>query len=251
MEFGNFERSALSERIVERLLSLIEERELQPGDKLPPERELASVMGVSRPPLREALRALSMMNVLEIRQGDGTYVTSLEPSLLVEHLDFVFSLDDSTFLELLQARKILEVGIVGIAVQQITDEEIAGLEACLQKCIEGLEDHQAFLRADLELHEKIADAARNPILNRFMVATGRLGLASRRRTVEIPGVPEQALEDHRAIVRALKMRDAEAAQRAMLQHLDKLEQQLRQLGPDEEPVTRGEVISGGERRTTA
>ncbi len=229
MEFGTFEKRVLPEQISARLLSLIKERSLRPGDKLPPERELAAMMEVSRPSLREALQALSILNVIEIRQGNGTYVTSLEPGLLVEHLDFVFSLDDSTFLELLEARKILEVGIVVLAAQRITDDEIAGLEACLAKAHESVEDYQAFLQADLELHERIAEAARNPILTRIMATVSQLGIASRRRTVEIPGVPEQVLVDHRAIVVALKTRDPEAARQAMLQHLNNVEQYLRKV----------------------
>src|SRR5512146_521879 len=92
--FGPFEKDVLPKKIATRLLSLIKEKHLRPGDKLPPERELAVMMQVSRPSLREALRALSIINIIEIRQGDGTYVTSLEPELLIEPLDFVFSLDD-------------------------------------------------------------------------------------------------------------------------------------------------------------
>lgn len=228
MTFGTFEMRALSEEIVARLLSLIKEKELRPGDKLPPERELAATMQVSRPSLREALRALAIMNIIEIRQGDGTYVTSLDPELLVEHLDFVLSLDDSTFLTLFEARKIMEVGIVALAVQRITDEEIEELEACLSKSIEAVEDHEAFLQADVELHEKIVKAAQNPILSRFMASISRLGLASRRRTVEIPGVPRQSVEDHQAIVKALKARDPETARQAMLRHLNNVQERLKQ-----------------------
>lgn len=226
MAFGTFAKRALSEKIVARLLSLIKEKELGPGDKLPPERELAATMQVSRPSLREALRALSIMNVVEIRQGDGTYVTSLEPELLTEHLGFVFSLTDSTFLELFEARKIVEPDIAAIAAQRITDEENTELEVCLAKSIENIEDHQAFVEVDIELHERITKAARNPILNRFMASIGQLSRASRSRTVELPGVPQQSVEDHRTIVMALKARDPEAARQAMLQHLNNVEQKL-------------------------
>jgi GntR family transcriptional repressor for pyruvate dehydrogenase complex len=221
-----FERSALAEQICARFLSLIEEGHLRPGDKLPPERELAATMRVSRPSLREALRALSVINVVEMRQGDGTYVTSLEPALLVEHLDFVFSLDDSTFLQLLEARKALEPGIAAAAAGRISDKEIAELEACLERTLASMEEPAAFLQADLELHARIAAAAQNPILNRFMAIIGRLGEASRQRTVEIAGIRQQTVSDHRAIVLALKARDPAGAHQAMLQHLDHIQQQL-------------------------
>jgi GntR family transcriptional repressor for pyruvate dehydrogenase complex len=229
MSFGSIKKSAIAEEILARLLDLIKERELRPGDKLPPERELAAMMDVSRPSLREALRALSIMNIIEIRQGDGTYVTSLEPELLVEHLDFVFALDDSTFVQLFEARKILEVGIVALAAQRITAEQIAELEACLARSVENTDDPQAFLETDLELHNLITRAANNPILSRMMASISQLGLASRSRTTAIPGVVQKTVDDHRAIVAALKARDADAARQAMLDHLNNVEARLKQL----------------------
>lgn len=237
MIFGTFEKDVLPEKIVARILSLIKEKQLGPGDKLPPERELAVMMQVSRPSLRTALRALALMNIVEIRQGDGTYVTSLDPESLIEPLEFVFSLDNSTFLELLQARKILEVGIAELAAQQITDEEITGLEACLVRSVELVEDHEAFLQTDRELHARITEASRNPILTRFMQSISQLDLAGRRRTADIPGMTVQSLEDHRIIVAALKARDPETARQAMLQHLCNVEQKFKQVVPSEDLAT--------------
>jgi len=233
MSFGTFKKSAISEDITARLLAMIKEGELKAGAKLPPERELAEIMKVSRPSLREALRALSIMNIIEIRQGDGTYVTSLEPELLVEHLDFIFSLSDSTIIELFEARKIVEVGLAAMAAQRITDEEIEKLEDCLAHSIENVDDHTEFLKADVELHETIVEAARNTFLKRFMGSIYNLGRVSRSRTVEIPGVVEQVVEDHRAIVYALKAHDSEKARQAMLQHLNNVEARLRQLAAAE------------------
>jgi GntR family transcriptional repressor for pyruvate dehydrogenase complex len=226
MTFETIKKSALAEEITSRVLELIKEKELKPGDKLPPERELAEMMSVSRPSLREALRALAIMNVIEIRQGDGTYVGSLEPQSLVAHLDFVLSLDDSTFIQLFEARKILEVGIAGLAAKTISDEELIDLQECLDRFAEHTDDPQQLLEADLELHQLIAEAARNPILIRVMASISQLGLASRSRTIAIPGVVEQTIKDHREIVRALEKRDQAAAEQAMLAHLENVESRL-------------------------
>jgi GntR family transcriptional repressor for pyruvate dehydrogenase complex len=227
--FGAVKKNALSEDIVDRLLTLIRERELRPGDKLPPERELAVLMQVSRPSLREALRALAIMNVLEIRQGDGAYVSSLEADLLMAHLDFVFALTDTTFLELFEARKVLEPGIVAMAAVSITDDELTQLEHCYQRSLECVHNSPAFVAADVELHEIIAKAARNIILERFMSSLSQLGQVSRARTVELPGIPQQSVRDHRAIIDALRTHDAAAASQAMLRHLDNVERELKQL----------------------
>ena len=232
--YGTFKRDSLSEQIAARLLSLIREKKLHPGDRLPPERDLAAMMKVSRPSLREALRALSIMNLIEVRQGDGTYVSTLRPAeLLVEHLDLIFALEDTTYLELFEARKSLEVGIVALAAQRITPGEIAELEDCLNEARSNTEDREAFLQADVKLHSLITKAARNAILSSFMEAVSRLGDASRHRTVELPGVPSQTIEDHRAIVAALKTHDPEAARQAMLTHLNNVQQKLKSVvNPD-------------------
>lgn len=234
MTFEPFEKDVLPKKIATRLLSLVKEKQLRPGDKLPPERELAVMMQVSRPSLREALQALAIMNIIEMRQGDGTYVTSLEPELLVEPLDFVFSLNDSTLLELFEARKIVEVGIVALAAQRITAAEIQELETCLEKSLKASDNPRAFLEADLELHKRIVTAAQNPLLGRFMDSISQLGLVSRSRTTEIPGLIKQSAADHQAIVAALKAHDPEAARQAMLRHLDNVEQKLKALIPENE-----------------
>jgi DNA-binding FadR family transcriptional regulator len=223
-EFGPVERKILWEQVAEQLMDMLRDRHLRPGDKLPPERELAAMMQVSRPSLREALRALSLMNVLEVRQGAGTFVTSLETELLVEHLDFVLSLDESSLIELFEARKIVEIGIAGLAAQRITGEELAELDAGLARSQNTLHHPVDFLEADEQLHKTIIKAARNPIMSRVIDSISRLLMVSRSRTVEIAGVREQTVEDHRAIVTALKRRDPEAAREAMLQHLNNVEQ---------------------------
>ncbi len=225
--FHTVSKSAVAEDIVAQLLSMIREKKLRSGDKLPPKRDLAVMMDVSRPSLREALRTLSVMGIINLRHGSGIYVTALEPAKLVEHLDFVFSLDDSTYVQLFETRKALEPPICALAAQRITEEEIAQLEECLSRSRMGLIDYEAYLQADLDLHEIIAIAARNPLLQRFMSSLRSLGKASRKRTATLPGVVEQTIQDHQRIIQALREHQPEVAHRAMLVHLEHVEQQLK------------------------
>lgn len=224
--FQAIPKTAVAEDIVSHLLLLIREKKLRPGDKLPPERELAAMMQVSRPSLREALRTLSIMRVVELRHGSGAYITALEPATLVEHLDFVFSLDDSTYLQLFQTRKILEPGICSLAAQHITEEELTHLEDCVERSKGGPGNLEVYLQADLDLHEIITQAARNPLLNRIMASIRSLGRASRQRTSTLPGVFAQTIQDHQEIISALRAHDAQAAHQAMLTHLEHIEQRL-------------------------
>jgi GntR family transcriptional repressor for pyruvate dehydrogenase complex len=156
-------------------------------------------------------------------------VTQLDTAQLVQHLDFVFSLNDSAIMDLFDARKIVEAGIAELAAQRITDEDIDRLEDCLQKSVDSAHEPELFLHADLELHTLIATIARSPILFSFIESIHQLGLASRRRTGRLSGITGQSMNDHHLIVEALKARDPQAAREAMLAHLGNVEEKLRRL----------------------
>lgn len=227
ISYGEMAHDVLAEKIVNRLLTLIKEKHLRPGDRLPPERELALMMKVGRPSLREALRALQMMNIIANRQGSGNYITSLEPERLVEHLDIAFALDDSTYSDLFQARGIMESAIAGMAAQSITDEELRLMEESLERAAAVVGDSAAFLEADMELHDLILKAAKNRILSVFMRIINKLGMLSRRRTGEQLAIRKQTVKDHRLIVEALRRRDPRRAQEAITAHLRNVEKAMK------------------------
>src|ERR1700742_3969493 len=118
----------ITDEAIEKIKGMIVSGELRPGDRLPKESELAAELGLSRNSLREAVRALSLMRILDVRQGDGTYVTSLDPQLLLEALTFVVDFHrDDTVLEFLAVRRILEPAATAMASARITDEELDAL----------------------------------------------------------------------------------------------------------------------------
>jgi GntR family transcriptional regulator, transcriptional repressor for pyruvate dehydrogenase complex len=210
---------ALPEKLAQRILALIKEKELKAGDQLPPERELSAMLKVSRPSLREALHALKLMNIIENRQGSGTFVSLLTPEKLVEHLDIEFALDDSTYANLLQARTILEAGMVALAAENISDNEICEIERCLDEALIVIDDPETFMTRDIDLHRRIMEAAGNRIIQAFMHLIDRISIYSRRRTGDDMEVRRQAISDHREIVTALKSHDPDAARKAMIAHL--------------------------------
>jgi len=221
--FGTVTREAVPQQIVSRLLDLIQQRHLGPGDRLPAERELAAAMGVSRSSLREALRALTVLGVTEMRHGAGTYVSSLEPDLLVRHLSFVLSLSEHASDQLFEARKVVEPAMAALAAERIDDGTLDALDACVARARAAIGDADAFMETDIELHDAIRVAAGNAILGRFMESIRALGVASRRRTGARRAVHERSVEDYRAIVAALRAHDAEAASAAMHRHLENVE----------------------------
>jgi GntR family transcriptional repressor for pyruvate dehydrogenase complex len=225
-QFAVVDRSTLSEEIASRLLDLIRAERLHPGDKLPAERELAAAMHVSRPVLREALRALSIMKVVEIRQGAGTYITALEPQQLVSHLDFVFSKDPVALAQVIETRRIVEVGNVRLAAERITPDQVAALEVLLGQLRAAVGDPEAFSTLDIAFHNAVCDAAGNFLLAQFMAIIDTLAKVSRERTGASRATRDRALGDHHAIVEALRAQDADEAARAMHLHLDHVEASL-------------------------
>ena len=228
--FSVVSRSTLPEEVANRLLTLIKAQELRPGARLPAERNLAAMMDVSRPVVREALRALALMRVVDIRPGDGTYVTSLEPRQLIAHLDFVFSKDSVALAQLLEARRVVEAGNARLAAVRITEGELAAFEDLVVALDDSIDDPEQFSVLDIALHEAVCAAANNFLLGQFMNIVSTLGKVSRERTGGLRRVREAALADHRRIFDALRAHDAHAAERAMLEHLDHVEQGLQPTG---------------------
>ncbi len=224
--FAVVDRSTLPEEIASRLLDLIRAEQLRPGDKLPPERELAAEMHVSRPVLREALRALAIMNVVEIRQGAGTYITALEPQALVSHLEFVFSKDPVALAQVIETRRVIEVGNVRLAAQRITPDELAELAALLKRLRAAVDDADRFAELDITFHDAVAAAAGNFLLVQFMRIINTLGKVSRERTGAASATRRRALKDHEAILATLRAHDPAGAAAAMEAHLTHVEAAL-------------------------
>ena len=221
-------RSAAASRAVEHIQQLVQNGELAPGERLSSERELARTLGVSRSTLREAIRALIVMNILVSRHGDGTYVSSLEPELL--SAPFTFALDTRPALQehLFEARLALETACARLAAERISDVELEtldGLAATAKSVPDDLIDR------DVELHTAIARATGNPILLALMGSIGTLALESRRASAHLPGQAARSQRDHRAIIAALRRHDPEAAAAAMDRHLTSVARAMRRNAP--------------------
>lgn len=234
-EFGPVGHQALPQQIVGRLLDMVRQRHLGPGDQLPPERDLAVTMRVSRSSLREALRALAVMGVLEMRRGAGTFVSSLEPDVLVRQLGLTLSLSEASFDQLFAARLVVEPAICAMAAQNMDDETLRKLDACVQGAIDSVNDPAEFVRYDMEMHSLICATAGNALLSQFMASISSLNMASRQETGFIPGQTERTPFDHQLIVAALRARDPDAASTAMRIHLRRLRQEVQEVHEHQEP----------------
>lgn len=218
-------RGSQTDVVVDGVKQLILDGQFKPGQRLPIEPELAAMLGVSRGSLREGVRALSAMGVLESRQGSGTYVTGLEPAVLMAPLSFVVELQSrSDAVHLHSVRRILETAAARAAARVITAEQlaeaerwIADSERAIGAASAGTED---YLRADVGFHRVIAAASGNPVLEALIDALGDRTLRARLwRAVAEGSTERDSLAEHRAILDALRDGDADRAGIRMAQHL--------------------------------
>ena len=220
---------ALTDEAIEKIKQMIVTGELRPGDRLPPEMALSERLGLSRSSLREAVKALEVVRVLDVRRGDGTYVTSLEPSLLLEATSFIIDIHDSmALLDVFEVRRILEPSAVALAAPRITDAEIVELRRQLSEVgsdtpIDELVQH------DLEFHHTIATSAGNAYLTSILDGLSNSTVRARVwRGITERGSVERTLAEHERIVAALEARDIELARALTLTHISGVERWLRE-----------------------
>jgi DNA-binding FadR family transcriptional regulator len=218
-------RSAATDA-AEKIKDLITSGAFPPGAQLPPERDLCLRLSVSRPTLREAIRSLGAMGVLQSRQGAGTYVTDLASITLAEPLRFMIGLNSRSLVELADVRRLLESGAAELAARLIEDDELAQLAAVIETLRGPPLPPARMIELDARFHHIIHVAARNGLL--LALLGGMSGLADRSRSItgRQPGLLATTMRAHTRIYDALAARDAIAARRAMLEHLDEVRHAL-------------------------
>jgi DNA-binding FadR family transcriptional regulator len=217
-------RPSIGQQAAEAIKAMILSGALRPGDALPSERDLAVKLGISRPSLREAIKALAMLNVLEVRHGGGTYVTSLDPSLLAQPISFLLEIDRRSFERLLELRIALEVGATHLAVGRASEEQIGELERIVDKVAHELSQPSRFPSLAIDIHAKIVEATNNPLYVRVYQSVVDLSLEEHGGAARGAAVPQRAREDHVEILAAIRRRDSKAAAAAMHEHLERFGQ---------------------------
>ena len=230
----------LTDQAIAKIKDLIVSGEFKAGSKLPREQDLARRLGLSRNSLREAVRALTLVGVLDARVGDGTYVTSLDADLLLTGMGFVGDLlGGPTLLEVHQVRRILEPVATGLAASRLAEEDFANLERCLER-MDDARTMQEFIDADAEFHRIIVQAAGNATLASLIQnLSGGMLRARLWRTITEEGAIEVTRKRHRDIYFALRDRDAERASAADLLHLAEGEDWLRHMISTSEALADG------------
>ncbi|WP_194410275.1 FadR/GntR family transcriptional regulator [Microbacterium cremeum] len=220
---------AVTDEAIQKIKSMIVSGELSPGSRLPPEKDLAERLGLSRNSMREAVKALEVMRVLDVRRGDGTYVTSLEPGLLLEAISFVVDLhDDDSLLEIFAVRRVLESHATGLAAQVAGDDDVAALSADIAAVAPDT-DIESLVEHDVRFHSTIARLAGNAYLASLLESLTSQTIRARVwRGLTQAGVIERTLAEHRAILDAIAAHDIELASSAAQVHIAGIESWLRE-----------------------
>lgn len=209
----------LDDLAAHRVLEWIVKRGLQPGDKLPAERELVRQLNVSRPVVREALTRLKAMGVIERHQGRGSFITSFPVQLVVEQLQMQASSQQEWMMHVWEVRRLLETQIAGLAAKRRTETDLARMEEALAGMEAAMESGKDPAADDERFHLFLTHASKNPVLIRLMMGVSSLVSESVRRALAQPGRPRESLQEHREILRAVRDGDVTAACQAMERHL--------------------------------
>jgi GntR family transcriptional regulator, transcriptional repressor for pyruvate dehydrogenase complex len=207
-------------RQIERLIL----KKLRPGDKLPSERELAEMLGVSRSSIRDAIRSLELMGLVEPRQGAGTIVCEVSAESLVNPLSNLLVRQQQQVSELLDFRKMLEPPLAARAATHASDEEVAEMEEILRRQDEKLRLGRLAIEEDSEFHYSVAMASENTVVLKVLDILMDLLRETRERSLQLDGRPQKSLAGHRRILAAIKRHDGEAAKAAMRRHIEDIEE---------------------------
>lgn len=220
-----------TDEAIAKLRSLIVSGQLRPGARLPAERELCGMLGMSRGMVREAVKALQVARVLDVRRGDGTYVTSLEPQLVLQGIGFAVQLlQDDDLADVMHVRRVLEAEATALAATRADADLLDDLTAILEAMRASMSDQENLTAQDAAFHDRVAAACGNATLATLLTGLSSKTLRARIwRGVQEAGSAQLTLQQHEAIYAAIEAGDAEEARAASLVHVATSERWLRAL----------------------
>ena len=223
---GSIPSTSVVTEVTRRLLDYFTGGTVAPGDRLPPERQLAASLGVGRSAVREALAALEVLGVVDVRPGSGTYLRGSTSELLPQTLSWGMLLGEPQTRELLGVRHALEVQAARLAAGTVSDEALARLAGHLKTMRSHKSDFAAFVAADMRFHQELAACAGNPLLDQMLQSVRSLVRVWVERALDDSRHAQLTCNEHATILTALRHRDASAAAEAMSRHMDSAGQRL-------------------------
>jgi GntR family transcriptional regulator, transcriptional repressor for pyruvate dehydrogenase complex len=230
-------KQTLSDRLARRIRRLIQTGDYKPGDRLPTIMEMARRFGVGHPAVREALKKLETMGVVEIRHGSGVYVTRSEEVLVLASRDYTGTVTKKLLLDLIRARMSLELQSVADAARNATDEHLGEMRRLLTSAGQNLENPDVLNSVNMSYHRQIAIASGNTVLAQLLDVLRELFTEEQRLILDIFGSRERDHQEHLAILQALEQRNAAVAMERMRTHLEGVQDAVLRWDPEHHPVS--------------
>lgn len=220
MSIEPIKRISVVEQALDKIYDLIIAQDLKTNDRLPPERELAEMLGISRNSLREAIRVLDVLGIIRVDQGSGTVIDATKVSdAVTRHLSFALMLNRDKLKELFEARLVIETECAGLAAERATPDEIAELRATYAKLVEFRAERSKGIQYELLLHELIVKASHNAVLEKILSSLRQILKESRETTVPSNGVTPATVEVQEKIIDAINRHDQAMARALMYEHI--------------------------------
>ena len=215
----------LSDMVAEAIVNLITEKDLQPGDKIPTEKELSEQLGIGKTSLREGIRKLDAIGLLSSRQGDGVFVRELTIDSIFRvdlkiPLTRFLKLNKQEIMDLVYTRFIIEIPSCRLAAKRITDEQITNLEVLCSAMADSIDEPKNFIHYDVQFHEQILFASGNVILSGVFKLIEDIFSKQQAIVAALPGELNKGLEFHRKILSALAERNSNLAVKTLKEHLN-------------------------------
>ncbi|HEU5088717.1 MAG TPA: FadR/GntR family transcriptional regulator [Roseiflexaceae bacterium] len=216
----------LSDQVATQIQQLVMTNAIRAGEKLPSERELCELLGVSRTVVREAVRSLVAKGLLEVRRGGGTLVRSPDPALVSEMMAMMLHAGgrDVAFSHVHEVRRLLEVEIAGLAAERRDESDLQHMREQLQRMHENAADPERWAEADVAFHAAIATATNNPLYPLLLGSIADMLIEVRRTGIQLPETPAKAYQHHQRVLERIAARDRAGARKAMQDHLRESEQ---------------------------
>jgi len=221
-------RVAISDELIARFKELIEKGVFVPGHRLPPERDLAEALAVSRPTLRQSMRALQIMGVIKARQGSGSYLADSAGEIMRVPVEFALAFKNVARTDLFETRRTLEVKLASLAAERRTSDDLEAMRTSLREMERAMGDPEAWCRTEPQFHNCIVQAARNGVMATIIEMLSQMLMQSRKETVRLLSDYPSSYRSHENIYVEIEKQDPAAAAKTMMEHFALMEMRARQ-----------------------
>jgi len=236
-DFGSLSKSTLADKIAKRIARMVREGDYQAGDRLPTISEMSDNFGVGHPTLREALKKLETLGVVQVKHGSGVYVQSNGDLLLVSNPLLFGEVSKEVLLDLIEARIAIETESARLAAQNASPDHVERMEELLNEAMSNIDDDKALTETNMKFHREIALASGNVVIGQILEVISNLFEHEQRTILDIYGSREEDHEEHYNIFDAIRAGDESLAEDRMRTHLKGVREMIQKWDPERSPVS--------------